>query len=125
MNINGSIDINSDNAGVRLENIAGAVRLDLRASDVVRAVNLKSTLDVKGRGGDIELENVEGQVNINGAYNGISQLRNIAKRNRASLDEVREYYKEQNLFPQLAMEILERKVRAFLRSNAVVEQPNV
>ena len=53
----------------------------------------------------------------------MGELRNIAKRNKASLDEVREYYKEQNLVPQLAMEILERKVRAFLRAKAVVEQP--
>jgi FKBP-type peptidyl-prolyl cis-trans isomerase (trigger factor) len=52
----------------------------------------------------------------------VAELRNIAKRNKASFDEVREYYKEQNLFPQLAMEILERKVRAFLRANAVLSQ---
>jgi trigger factor len=51
----------------------------------------------------------------------MGELRSIAKRNKASLEEVREYYKEQNLVPQLAMEILERKVRAFLRANAVVE----
>ena len=30
-NVNGSLDINSDNAGVRLENIGGNVRIDLRA----------------------------------------------------------------------------------------------
>lgn len=55
----------------------------------------------------------------------IGDLRVIARRNKASLEEVRDYYKEQNLFPQLAMEILERKVRAFLRTNAAIKAPNV
>jgi DUF4097 and DUF4098 domain-containing protein YvlB len=77
--INGTVDVDSENAGVRLENIAGAVRVDVRNSDILRATNLRSTMDIKGRGSDIELENIEGQVNVNGSFSGISQLRNVAK----------------------------------------------
>jgi len=47
-----------------------------------------------------------------------AELAAIAERNRASFDEVRDYYQEQDLVPQLAMEIAERKVRTFLRDSA-------
>jgi hypothetical protein len=77
--VDGSVTINSDNAGVRLENIGGETRIDLRRSDIIRVVNLKSALEIKGRGDDIDLENIQGQVTINGAYTGALQLRNLAK----------------------------------------------
>ena len=51
-----------------------------------------------------------------------AELRQIAQRNRASLEEVQKYYQEQNLVPQLALEIVERKVRTFLRESADVSQ---
>lgn len=54
-----------------------------------------------------------------------AELRVIAQRNRSSFDEVRDFYQEQNLFPQLAMEILERKIRAFLRTSARLVAPKV
>ena len=77
--VDGSVTINSDNAGVRLENIGGETRIDLRRSDIIRVVNLKSALEIKGRGDDVDLENILGQVTINGAYTGALQLRNLAK----------------------------------------------
>lgn len=77
--IDGSVTINSDNAGVRLENIGGETRIDLRRSDIIRVVNLRSALEIKGRGDDIDLENIQGQVTINGAYTGALQLRNLAR----------------------------------------------
>lgn len=52
-----------------------------------------------------------------------AELQGIAQRNRSSLDEVVAYYRDQQLFPQLQMEILERKVRAFLRENADLKSP--
>jgi trigger factor len=52
-----------------------------------------------------------------------AELKSIAERNRASLDEVAAYYREQQLFGQLSMEILERKVRTFLRENALLKAP--
>jgi trigger factor len=53
------------------------------------------------------------------------ELKAIAERNRASLDEVAAYYREQQLFGQLSMEVLERKVRRFLRQNADIKAPAV
>jgi trigger factor len=53
-----------------------------------------------------------------------AELRAIAERNKASLEEVSEYYKKNNLFDQMAIEILERKVRKFLRENAKVAVPS-
>jgi trigger factor len=53
-----------------------------------------------------------------------SELAAIAERNKASVDEVNEYYKKNNLFDQMAIEILERKVRKFLRENAKVSVPS-
>ena len=76
----GSVEINSENAGVRVQNIAGTVRIDARRSDVIRVVGAKNTVDIKsGHGRDLELENIEGMVTINGNYSGDLQFRNIVK----------------------------------------------
>ena len=77
--INGNVEITSDNAGVRLENIGGEVRIDLRRSDIVRAVNVKGGLELKGRGSDVDLQNVDGQVIIGGTYTGTLQFKNLSK----------------------------------------------
>jgi len=76
--VNGTVEIESDNAGVHLENIGGNVRVDTRKSDVIRAMDVKGSVDLKGRGQDIELQNISGQVNVNGTYVGQIQLRNLA-----------------------------------------------
>ncbi|MBL8862980.1 MAG: trigger factor [Planctomycetes bacterium] len=52
-----------------------------------------------------------------------AELQQIAARNRAQLEEVREYYTKNKLFDQMAVELLERKVRRFLRENARVTTP--
>lgn len=75
----GNVEITSDNAGVRLENIGGEVKIDLRRSDIVRAINVKGPFDLKGRGADVELQDMDGQVTIEGAYSGVIQLRNLSK----------------------------------------------
>jgi hypothetical protein len=77
--INGNVNINSDNAGVRLENLGGNVQIDTRASDVIRAVNVKGSVELKGRGDDVELENIAGLVTVNGVYVGDVQLTNLAQ----------------------------------------------
>ena len=46
------------------------------------------------------------------------EFESIAERNGVPLDEVRKYYQEEGLFQQLGMELLERKVRSFLRESA-------
>ena len=77
--VNGTVEIDSDNAGVRLENLEGPVRVNLRRSDVIRAMNLKSSIEIKGRGKDVDLENIEGQVTVDGSYSGITQFRKLAR----------------------------------------------
>jgi trigger factor len=52
-----------------------------------------------------------------------SELQKIAERNQAPLEEVAEYYKKNNLYEQMAIEILDRKVRRFLRENAKIKEP--
>ncbi|MDA1265958.1 MAG: trigger factor [Planctomycetota bacterium] len=53
-----------------------------------------------------------------------AELANIAERNHASLEDVREYYVKQGLTQQMAIEVLERKVRKFLYENAEVKDPS-
>ena len=52
-----------------------------------------------------------------------TELASIAARNNASIEDVREYYVKQGMTQQMAIEILERKVRAFLYENAEVKDP--
>ena len=78
-NINGNVNINSDNAGVRLENLGGNVQIETRASDTIRAVNVKGGVELKGRGDDVELQNIAGLVTVNGVYVGEIQLSNLAQ----------------------------------------------
>jgi len=77
--VNGSVNISSDNAGVRLLNIGGEAHLDLRRSDLVHMEGVKGAVEIKGRGSDIELESISGPVSVNGAYNGTVQLKGLAK----------------------------------------------
>jgi DUF4097 and DUF4098 domain-containing protein YvlB len=77
--ISGSVAITSDNAGVRLTNIGGDARVDLRRSDVVHMAGVKGAVEIKGRGSDIELEDVSGPVSINGVYYGTIEMRKLAK----------------------------------------------
>jgi trigger factor len=49
-----------------------------------------------------------------------AELASIAQRNQASVEEVGKYYQQNRMFPQLALELLERKVRRFLRESADV-----
>lgn len=78
----GDVEIASDNAGIRVDNIGGNLRVDTRRSDIVRAVYVKGSVEMKGRGSDVEVENVEGPVTISGTYSGTLQLRNLPKRIR-------------------------------------------
>ena len=77
--VNGNVEIISDNAGVRLQNLGGDARIDLRRSDVIRASNVKGAIDVKGSGSDIDLQSIQGPVTINGTYSGVIQFRALDK----------------------------------------------
>jgi len=52
------------------------------------------------------------------------ELAQIAQRNQASMEEVVKYYRENRLLDQVAIELIERKVRKFLRENANVLAPS-
>jgi len=78
-NVTGNVEVSSDNAGVRMNNIGGDIRVDLRKSDVVRIINAKGNVDIKGRGQDIELENITGTAAVIGQYSGEMKFRNLAK----------------------------------------------
>lgn len=84
--IAGETKVSSDNAGVRLQNIGAQVRVELRRSDIVRAVNVKGGVEVnvKGRGEDLELDNIEGPTVVTGTYTGDLQFRKLAKSFRFS-----------------------------------------
>lgn len=77
--IDGSVQVVSDNAGVRLQNIGGDARIDLRRSDVIRAVGVKGLVDLKGHGADVDLQNIDGPVTVTGSYSGVIQFHNISK----------------------------------------------
>jgi len=84
--ISGNVDIDSDNAGVRLSSIGGNVRVDLRRSDLIRAAGVKGNVEVKGGGNDLELEGVEGTVAVNGNYHGDLSFRKLSKSLRFESD---------------------------------------
>lgn len=77
--LNGNIEVISDNAGVRVQNIQGSLRVDLRKSDIIRATNVKGQVELRGKGNNVELENIDGQVIINAVYYGDLQFRNISQ----------------------------------------------
>lgn len=77
--LQGAVEIDSDRAGIRLQNIGGNVKINVRRSDLVRGHTLKGDVDLQGRGNDIELESVEGQVMVDGSWSGDLQFRHLAK----------------------------------------------
>ena len=75
----GNVDINSENAGVRLQTIGGSVRIDLRRSDIIRASGVKGPVEIRGRGSDVDLDHIEGPVAVNGSFYGELQFTNLSK----------------------------------------------
>ncbi len=51
------------------------------------------------------------------------ELQRIAQQHQAEFDQVVEHYRKNNLFQQVQIELLERKVRAFLRENGKITEP--
>lgn len=75
----GDVNIESENAGVRLQDIGGNVTVDTRKSDLVRCTDVKGTIDLRGHGTDVELAKVDGQVTISGDYTGSVSLRDLSQ----------------------------------------------
>jgi hypothetical protein len=76
--LSGDVQVESDNAGVRIQNVGGSVRANLRRSDIMRAISVKGGVEVQGQADHLELEGVKGEVVINGAYFEV-ELRDLAK----------------------------------------------
>jgi DUF4097 and DUF4098 domain-containing protein YvlB len=53
--------------------------LDVRNSDVIRAINVKGNFELRGNGSDLDLENMDGTVTIDGGYTGNVQFQNLSK----------------------------------------------
>jgi DUF4097 and DUF4098 domain-containing protein YvlB len=78
-NLQGGVEIDSDRAGVRVQNLGGDLRINVRRSDLIRAEGVQGTVELQGRGNDVELENVKGQVTIDGSWGGELHFRNLVK----------------------------------------------
>lgn len=77
--VNGEIDLSSDNAGVRLQNIGGNIRVDTRRGDILRASNVKGNMELRGRCKDLDLENIEGQVTVSANFYNDLRFSKLAK----------------------------------------------
>ena len=75
----GDVDVSSENAGVRLQNVGGSVKVDTRRSDLIRCTDVNGAVDLRGHGTDVELTKINGQVTLNGSYSGSISLRNLTK----------------------------------------------
>ncbi len=75
----GDVEVSSENAGVRLQDVDGNVKVDTRKSDLVRCTSVKGTLDLRGHGTDVELAKIAGQVTISGNYTGSVSLHDLAQ----------------------------------------------
>ena len=97
--VTGAVEVDSDNAGVRLTDV-GSARVEVRRSDIVRATNVKGTVEIKGRGEDLDLENIAGLVTVDFRYTGDLRFRRLAKPIRFRSDS-----------SELAMERIDGEVR--------------
>jgi DUF4097 and DUF4098 domain-containing protein YvlB len=77
--ITGDVELSSSNAGVRLQDIGGNVKVDTRRSDLIRCSNVQGSVDLRGHGTDVELLKIAGQVTVGGDYTGTVSLRELTK----------------------------------------------
>ncbi len=76
--IEGDVTISSANAGVRLQDVGGRVKVETSKSDLIRCENIQGDVDLRGHGEDVELYKVAGQVTISGDYRGSVSLRELS-----------------------------------------------
>ena len=93
--VSGNVDLSSGNAGMRLQDLGGDVKLDTRRSDLIRCANVKGSVDLRGHGGDVELTKIAGPVTISGDFTGTVSWRELAKparvenmRNRVDVQQI-------------------------------------
>lgn len=76
--LDGAVDVSSENAGVRIQDVKGSVHVDTRKSDEIRCSDIGGAITLRGRGDDVELTRVAGEVNVTGDYSGEIALDDIA-----------------------------------------------
>jgi hypothetical protein len=77
--LSGDVDISSENAGVRIQEVKGSVHVDTRRSDEIRLSDIGGAVTLRGHGDDVELSKIAGEVNVTGDYSGEVTLEDIAK----------------------------------------------
>lgn len=77
--LTGEVNVNSANAGVRIQDVKGNVHIDTRKSDEIRCTDVGGSVTLRGRGDDVALTRVAGEVNVSGEYTGEIALEDIAK----------------------------------------------
>ncbi len=77
--LEGAVSVASERGEIRLNELAGDVRVEMTRCNLLRATDLKGTLALEGRGNDIQLENIAGQVTVNGSYGGTLEFKNLAQ----------------------------------------------
>ncbi len=76
-NLTGDVLVESEEAAVRLAEIGGGARLEVRHYRLARAVNVHGGVSLRGRGEDGEMENVRGPVVVQGSYSGELEFRKL------------------------------------------------
>jgi DUF4097 and DUF4098 domain-containing protein YvlB len=77
--VTGTVEVDSANAGVRLSNLGGNARVNVRRSDIVYAHGVKGNVLIAGRGRDIDAQDVQGTVTVDGGFSGSIKFQNVAK----------------------------------------------
>ncbi len=77
--VTGDVDVSSSNAGIRLQDIGGNVKLKTSRSDLIRCSDVQGSVDLRGHGADVELLKIAGQVTVEGDYTGTVSLRELTK----------------------------------------------
>lgn len=75
--ITGNVNIRSENASVRAQNLGGELSVEVRRGDSIRAINVKGPVEIRGRGQTVQLEEISSNVMLDGAFYE-TELRKIA-----------------------------------------------
>jgi DUF4097 and DUF4098 domain-containing protein YvlB len=77
--LNGDLDLRSGNAGVKVRDIHGSVKIDLGKSDDVNCEQVNGSVTIRGHGDDVELTKINGPVAVTGDYSGTISLAELGQ----------------------------------------------
>ncbi|MFT5290908.1 MAG: trigger factor [Planctomycetota bacterium] len=116
-------------------------RADLKVAELKKSLEDEEDLDAEALQGRLDVEREQALVQQARALRAMylieevakeeellvsredmmGEIQSIAQRNGTNAEEVGKYYQEQGLLQQLGIELLERKVRSFLRESADIQ----